>query len=93
MPLGIDISQCTTRERSPVPHLDLLQRYSNPDRRQIGAISRLWASAKLKASAENTILRTKTKPTERRSDEQIRELVAAYQQVQWRRGRRFPALG
>jgi hypothetical protein len=52
LPSGIDIFQRTTWERSLMPHRDLLQRSSNPDRRQIGAIPRLRASAEVKAAAE-----------------------------------------
>ena len=51
------------------------------------------ASTELKAPAENTTLRTKTKRVERLGDRQIRELVAAYEQVQQRNGwRAFAAL-
>jgi hypothetical protein len=59
-------SQGTAERRSPIPAL--------------WAISR--ASTEVKAPTESTPPPTKTRRVERLSDEQIRELVAAYQQVQ-----------
>jgi len=60
--------------------VSLLQRYSKSDQRQIGAISRVRATTELRAPDGNRNGRRVPKRVVRLAEENVRELIEAYQQ-------------